>query len=83
MPAPSGKAPVEAAGILELTASFAVGCVISAFITRALGLGSVLVPAVLIGSLAVFRREQGARAHCVQSKLRSVEPTVPAIDGDG
>jgi uncharacterized membrane protein YoaK (UPF0700 family) len=55
-PPPPGEAPVKARGIAGRMVCFALGCVTSAFATNDFGLASVLLPGVLVASIAAFRQ---------------------------
>jgi uncharacterized membrane protein YoaK (UPF0700 family) len=52
VPAAAGLPEVRGLALLQVIASFAVGCAISVFIVNAIGLGAVLVPALLLAILA-------------------------------
>jgi uncharacterized membrane protein YoaK (UPF0700 family) len=52
VPAPAGVHEVTGLALLRVIASFAAGCAISIFVVHAIGLGAVLVPALLLAILA-------------------------------
>lgn len=54
MPAPASFPEVVGLPLLEVIASFAAGCALSVFVVRAIGLGAVIVPGVLLVLLAAL-----------------------------
>ena len=60
-PAPASFPEVTGLSLLRIIASFAAGCAISVLIVHAIGLGAVIVPALVLALLAVlFEAKQDA-----------------------